>query len=85
VTEDKHLTQPAANLARAAPHQWDEFKKAFRDYENGVRDSLVKAPAGDLAKIQGSAQLCSALAALFDDAIAASDRMVQRQMAGMKK
>lgn len=81
MSEDQYLTHPAANLARRAPEEWAEFKKAFRAYENAIRDALVRAGSGDLARSQGMAQQCAALGRIYEDAIAASDRMATKQQA----
>jgi len=68
----------AARLARAAPREWDEFRKAFRQYEATAKDNMVLTQV-DLLKFQGMALQCQVLAAAFDDALAAADRITARQ------
>jgi hypothetical protein len=72
------LTLAAAALARAAPTEWDVFKKAVRRAETGARDNMVRAST-DLAKFQGMALQCGLFAQGFDDALAAADRIEQRK------
>mgnify|MGYP000932967204 FL=1 len=79
MSEDTHLTRPAADLARRAPQEWDQFKVAFRAYVDAAKDNLVKANPDGLAKAQGMALQSVALLGIFEDAIAAADRMAARR------
>lgn len=78
MTEDRYLTTPVANLARAAPHAWGEFLKAFAAYENEQRDNLVKT-VEEVTRYQGMALQCAALRAIFENAVQAHDRMEARR------
>ena len=73
--EDKDLTEPAARLALAAPRQWDEFRAAFKKFADARRDLLVQASPDEVLKVQGRAQQCTLLVALFDDAVNAANRV----------
>lgn len=79
MTEDNILTHPSAHMARMAPAQWDNFKAAFRKYTDEAKNNMVKASPEQLAKTQGMAAQCVALLAIFEDAIAAADRMAARK------
>lgn len=73
----EQLTMAAAALARAAHPEWENFLLAFRLYAEGRRDELVKSPAELIHRTQGTAQACSALQALFEDAVKSADRIAQ--------
>lgn len=77
-TASDELSVAAAQLARAAPQQWDNFKAVHRRFADRYRDQLVKADLNELQKSQGRAQQCALYVALFDDAVNAADRLSER-------
>ena len=72
---DPDLTVPAAELASMAPKAWAEFRAAFRRYAEGRRDRLVQSSSEEILKLQGRAQECVQLVALFDDAVEAANHV----------
>jgi hypothetical protein len=74
MTEDKTLSLPAAQLARAAPREWEQFKAAFRLFADLRRDELVAAGADELKRSQGRAQICVQINSLLEDCVKVADR-----------
>jgi len=83
IKEDNVLSPAAANLSRRAPQEWAQFKVAFKLYVDAQLRLMLKAPKEELHRLQGKAQECEELAALFDDAVIAADRIHER--AGKQK
>ena len=77
-TEDATLSPAAAALARAAPREWDEFKKAVKTYEDARKDNMLTANPSDVHKYQGFALGVKVLRTIFDDCLNATDRMAER-------
>jgi hypothetical protein len=54
---NKHLTIPAAKLARAAPTEWEHFIEAVAAYAQQKATDLTQSPSGDTLHVaQGRAQ-----------------------------
>ena len=79
--EEKDLILMAATLSRAAPKEWKDFLGAVEKYGDVQTRRVVQASAGDLARLQGWAQQCASLIALFGDAGKSADRIATKRAA----
>ena len=64
---DKELIQAAAQLARSAPQQWDEFVAAYQNYTDDKILAVVQAPVEMLQVAQGRAQGLTSLGRVLLD------------------
>lgn len=78
VTEDKDLSPAAAQMARAAPQEWEQFKAATKKYAERKRDAMMAASLDELQRSQGRAQEATSFAMILDDAERAASIMSDR-------
>lgn len=73
---DKHLTKPAAALARRAPEEWAAFLSALEQYNAERVDNLLQSPSGDTLHVaQGHAQGVRRLLAYLQSCVQDADKM----------
>lgn len=73
---DKHLTKPAAALARRAPEEWAAFLSAFEQYSAERIENLLQSPTGDTLHVaQGHAHGVRRLLSYLQTCVQDSDKM----------
>lgn len=73
---DKHLTKPAASLARRAPEEWAAFLSALEQYSADRIENLLQSPSGDTLHVaQGHALGVRRVLAYLQTCVQDADKM----------
>lgn len=82
MTPEQDLILKTASLSRATSGVvWEAFLKAFKEYGDVQMRLCVEAAPEHLARLQGRAQQCASLLALFGDAGKTADRIASKRAA----
>jgi hypothetical protein len=75
---DRDLILKAANLARRAPQDWEQFIGALKIYTDIRRDQCVSSPVDTLQVAQGRAQQSASLLRLLEECVKTADQMTEK-------
>ena len=76
---EHELADNAAGLSQRAPNEWKNFLEVFGRYAADQKDKCVAASPEAVHVAQGGARQCSALLALFEDAVKSAGRIADRR------
>lgn len=75
MTGDRELILRAAELARSAPRNWNEFLGAFQHFTDQIKNDCIQSPLEHLPVTQGRAQLAAHLLTMLTNCLASADKI----------